>query len=209
MNYPFRTAIINLVNASITTKEFVTNIETVVSAYSEENLMAMFSLLGSHDTERIFTLLKKDVSRLKLAYLLLFTLPGVPSTYYGDEIGLEGGKDPDCRRAFNWNENSWNQDIHRWVKSLIAIRKENPALQKGVITKLVSSEGLFQMVRKNENDQVFICVNPSSEKKKYSPHGEGQTSGLKDLISGKFYSSKEGVYDIEIDPHSGVILVQK
>jgi glycosidase len=56
--------------------------------------------------------------------------------YYGEEIGMEGGADPDCRRPMRWNEAEWNQDQRAWVKALIFIRKDNPALQYGDIVVL-------------------------------------------------------------------------
>ena len=59
-----------------------------------------YNLIGSHDTPRARTVLAGDAAALRLATLLLLTLPGAPSIYYGDELGMEGGPDPDCRRAY-------------------------------------------------------------------------------------------------------------
>ena len=66
----------------------------------QERLAAQLNLLGSHDTPRARTLCGGDMDAVRLAMLLQMTLPGAPCVYYGDEIGMEGLMDPDCRRAF-------------------------------------------------------------------------------------------------------------
>ena len=62
--------------------------------------LSQFNLLGSHDTPRFLTRVKGNRDLMKAAVTLLFTYIGVPCVYYGDEVGLEGGDDPDCRRTF-------------------------------------------------------------------------------------------------------------
>ncbi len=66
---------------------------------------------------------KAEPDKLRLAYQFLLAYPGAPAIYYGDEVGLEGGKDPDCRKAFPWNENEWDRDLRNFIQNLISIRK--------------------------------------------------------------------------------------
>ena len=82
----------------------------------------MLNLLDCHDTHRFLTLLRGSVPRLKLALCLLFFFVGMPCVYYGDEIGMQGGYDPDCRRAFPWDEASWNRDLLAHVRWLAQLR---------------------------------------------------------------------------------------
>lgn len=87
----------------------------------------MLNLLDSHDTERFLTLAKKsgkDERSLLCALAILFFSPGMPCIYYGTEIGMEGGYDPDCRRTFDWNRQNWNLRIYDTVKKLIRLRKD-------------------------------------------------------------------------------------
>ena len=71
----------------------------------------MINLVGSHDTARVLTLADGDVDRVLCAMAAMFTLPGVPLIYYGDEVGLDGGDDPGCRAAMPWDASRWNTRI--------------------------------------------------------------------------------------------------
>jgi maltooligosyltrehalose synthase len=92
------------------------------------------------------------------------TFPGVPSIFYGDEVGVEGGKDPDCRRAFHWDENLWNHELHEWVRQLIEIRKEEESLRSGTfrIIQTGHPESVFAAVRATRNECIMIAINPVS-----------------------------------------------
>jgi glycosidase len=92
------------------------------------------------------------------------TFPGVPSIYYGDEVGMEGGKDPDCRRAFPWDENLWNSELHEWVQQLIGIRKKEESLHSGtyMIIHTGHPESVFTAVRATRKECIMIAINPVS-----------------------------------------------
>ncbi len=87
-----------------------------------------------------------SAEKARLAMLMQFTMPGVPLVYYGEEIGMEGGADPDCRRPMRWSEADWNHTQRIWVKRLIAMRQANAALQYGDVIvlgdRLVNSNAL-------------------------------------------------------------------
>ena len=80
------------------------------------------NLLGSHDTPRLRSICGGDLDSVRLAILLQMTLPGAPCIYYGDEIGMEGGMDPDCRGAFPTDASNWEQPPHDWLVDAIALR---------------------------------------------------------------------------------------
>jgi neopullulanase len=101
-------------------QQFAQRLEDVLTWYPSEIAYAQMNLLDSHDTARFLTLAKGDISAVKLAYLTMMTYPGAPMIYYGDEIGMMGGHDPDCRRAMHWHPSTWNHELLAAVKKYIA-----------------------------------------------------------------------------------------
>lgn len=84
-----------------------------------------FNLLDSHDTKRVMNMADNDKIKVKNAFLMLFLLPGSPCLYYGTEIGLCGGDDPDNRRPMIWDEARWDMELFTFFRKLIRLRKEN------------------------------------------------------------------------------------
>ncbi len=121
--------------------------------------LSQFNLLGSHDVARLLTLLDGDTARLKLAVTLLLTYIGVPCVYYGDEVGLLGGDDPDCRRTFPWDAARWNQDMLAHYRALIAFRKKRRVLQEGLFIPLYAEGDVVAFARVLESEMVFVIVN--------------------------------------------------
>jgi glycosidase len=135
MNYWYRTATLAWLAGDIDAVQMNHAVRDARAGYGLQGLLCSWNMLSSHDTPRLITSVG-DAERARLALLMQFTLPGVPLVYYGEEIGMEGGADPDCRRTMRWNEAEWNHEQRAWVKRLIAIRQTNPALQYGDITVL-------------------------------------------------------------------------
>lgn len=88
----------------------------------------MFNLLDSHDTERILWTANEDVQLVKSALAFLFLQKGTPCIYYGTELALTGGPDPDCRRCMPWERVSSTNDMLNFMKKLIKIRKHASAI---------------------------------------------------------------------------------
>lgn len=168
MNYPLRDAILRFLYAgTYTATEFADRLNGLLHIYPRENTYAMYLPLGSHDTERILTKLENDLRKVRLAYLIQFAYPGAPAIYYGDEIGMTGGKDPDCRRAFPWEEAQWNTELRSWVKSLISLRKRLPALRRGDYRRILVDDrrGCFAFARSLGDEQVLVVVNASASQR--------------------------------------------
>ena len=123
------------------------------------NQLAQLSLLDSHDTSRFLTAAGGDLAAMKLAVTLLFTYAGVPSVYYGDEIGLEGGGDPDCRRCFDWDRARWRTDLHEHYRRLIAWRRERPEWRRGAYQTLAVGEDALLFARYVEGSVTVVGVN--------------------------------------------------
>ena len=129
------------------TGELVAWLDATRGRIPYDNQLAQLNLLDSHDTSRFLTLVGGSVARLKLGATLLFAYPGAPCVYYGDEIGLEGGKDPDCRRCFDWDRGRWNSALFEHYRALIALRKARAELRHGATQLLVADGDVFAFGR--------------------------------------------------------------
>jgi glycosidase len=99
-----------------------------------------------------------DVDSVKLSTLLLLTFPGAPSIYYGDEVGLAGGIDPDSRRSFP-QEANWNLDLLKCHQELVTLRHRYPALRTGSYQVLLTEGMVYAFVRSLPNESVMVAVN--------------------------------------------------
>ncbi|MHB8628697.1 MAG: alpha-amylase family glycosyl hydrolase [Aggregatilineales bacterium] len=115
-----------------------------------------FNLVDSHDTPRILDKVGGDKALVRLAAALLLTYPGVPCVYYGDEIGLPGGRDPDNRRPMPWNEREWDIDLRMYYQKLIGLRRVAPALQHGGYQELFASDGLLAFQRQSAEQRLIV-----------------------------------------------------
>ncbi len=120
--------------------------------------ISAFNLLGSHDVARVMTQVEGRSGDALLAHALLFAYPGVPCVYYGDEIGLEGGKDPDCRRTFPWDERRWNRQLRDGIRTLARLRRECPALRTGGIRRVLAEGDLLAFARVLGEECVVVVA---------------------------------------------------
>lgn len=139
--------------------EFADTIDTLLRLYEPEVSQVLLNLLDSHDTARFLTIARGDESAFRLATLFQMTYPGAPCIYYGDEIGLQGRKDPDCRRAFPWDESRWNSDLRDFVRRCIALRHAHPALRRGDYTRLHAQEQVYAFGRRLDGETLVIALN--------------------------------------------------
>jgi glycosidase len=139
--------------------EFSGEIDHLLSLYDKEVILAQYNLLSSHDEPRFLTMVNGDVRRLRLATLFQMTFPGPPSVYYGDEIGMEGGHDPDSRRAFRWDERCWHQSLRADVKAFIALRNAHSALRRGDYRTLAVAEESYAFARIDDHEVVVVALN--------------------------------------------------
>ena len=126
MNYPLMSGIHDFfLDRSMDKDSFEYMVNRCYTMYMQQNNDVMFNLLDSHDTERLMNRFH-DLDLFYQQLAVLFTLPGSPCIYYGTEIALEGGPDPDCRRCMPWNrlEEPENQERIASMKALIRMRKE-------------------------------------------------------------------------------------
>lgn len=186
MNYPFRTGIINFLRNPNTAQEFSETVESICENYPLPALTAITNHLGTHDTARIITSLvgedpqgrgrewqsgrilsdenyAKGIRLLKQAFVLQFTLPGVPCIYYGDEIAMQGYADPFNRAYFNWN--SPESHLIPLIKDLSNLRHTNPAFSDGYLHfTQIQEDGVvvFERTSKDKNNTVAVAINASN-----------------------------------------------
>jgi len=177
MNYPFTRPTIGYFGASslqpgtfletgykrippLSSLEFGQRITEISKLHPRAISEAQLNLLGSHDTPRFRTVTGEDESAYRLATLFQMTYVGAPCIYYGDEIGLSGGPDPDCRRAFPWDQpETWNLETLEYTRRLAHARKASVALRRGDF-KVLGAEGdtlIFE--RTFENSRAYVLFN--------------------------------------------------
>lgn len=213
MNYPLRDALIKILTVGKAgLPDFINTLEDLIKVYPPANIYTMYNLLGSHDTERLFTKLKCNTQRAKLAYFFLFSFPGAPDIYYGDEVGLEGEKDPDCRRAFIWERSSWNLELFFWIQNLITLRKKYSPLCRGELVSIQfdADKGSYVFFRKLKGEVIITVLNFSDQISRinFLVHETGWQAGhiAKDLLTNKEHLIVENALSIDLQPWSGTWL---
>jgi neopullulanase len=144
---------------------FANDVERVLNLYPQEITFAQLNLLDSHDMPRFLSCANGDKDSLKLAWLFLFTMPGAPCIYYGDEIGVDGGHDPECRKSFPWDEATWDQDLLAFAKACIHLRKEHPSLRRGSYKRIHAEDHVMVYAREHEGESLIVAFNASASEK--------------------------------------------
>lgn len=171
--------------------------------------LRMFNLLNSHDTPRFLSILQGDRDRYRIALTLLFTYPGIPCIFYGDEIGMEGAGDPDCRRPMIWDRSQWDMNLLETYRRLIGLRRENKALCLGGILELVTSATVFAYARIYGEKTVVVAVRQGDEQETVSlPLCRlGLQSGtMRDFYSGQEYSFQRGCLKLDMAACDSAVL---
>ena len=183
MNYPLRSLLLDYINYTISSGQAADKFMSLAENYPKENLYGALNLIGSHDRERIITMMAADkdlgaaVSKVKLLSVLEYTLPGVPCVYYGDEAGLQGNADPENRSGFPWGRENNELSVH--YRMLGLLYNEHPVLKDGDITMLSCgsastkkdtgiSDDVFAFIRseaksnrEHKGERILVLVNRS------------------------------------------------
>lgn len=255
MNYRFTRAVKDFVLADkikISAGAFVDTMKTMMTNY-KENFSVMMNLLGSHDTERLASLavnpdgrydhqgnardnknfdVRKpnaaEYNRIKLAYGIQFTMPGTPQVYNGDEAGMWGGDDPDCRKPNVWpnieyepesthpfnkprpvDEVKFDQSMFDWIKKLASIRAANKALSLGDIKfEIVDNDNnILAFKRQRQSEELIILINRNASAYKLDLKKVNLISDkkeMKDLVSGTVINQVNS--ELELLPYQIMIL---
>ncbi|MCE7858478.1 MAG: glycoside hydrolase family 13 protein [Chloroflexi bacterium CFX2] len=148
-------------------KAFADEVDRILHLYREDITFAQLNLLDSHDMPRFLTCASGDKASLKLAWLFLFTMPGAPCIYYGDEVGVDGGHDPDCRKSFPWDQAKWDRELLNYTKACIALRKEQDALRHGDYQRIHAEDDIMVFCRTLGHETITIAFNASNTTKSF------------------------------------------
>jgi cyclomaltodextrinase / maltogenic alpha-amylase / neopullulanase len=193
----------------INAEAFADRIDYLLNLYHPEINYAQLNLLDSHDTPRFITTASNDFSALKLAWLFIFTYIGAPCIYYGDEIGLSGGPDPECRASFEWNKEKWNKELYDYAHALILLRKTHPALRRGSYTRLLSTDNVFAFTRSVPEETAIIIFNSGNTSTLVNI--PTPSLGVQSLYIPIFGDNKNNTYlgnnlELHLSPRSGIVL---
>lgn len=210
MNYPFTTNILNLfAKETITPKEFVENMNTVLHMYPKNVNDVAFNLVGSHDTPRILTECKDDLRKLKLIYSIMLTFIGTPCIYYGDEIGLTGEQDPGCRKCMEWDITKQNRDLFSHVQKLIKLRKENPLLaNEGELTFIPSDyhDKCIAYTKSNGANNFIVVVNSTDQVTEYVLPFNLKGKKIRNVWTNEEYAAEANDLTVTLDGFGFTIL---
>jgi len=185
MNYRLRDAILSFVSEwRGGGQTFAADLAAIDAEIPAAAKGLMMNLLGSHDTERVLTHCGGDVQATKLAFTLMFTAEGAPMVYYGDEVGMTGFNDPDCRACMNWDQTTWNTDLMDWITTLAKLRKDNVALRRGAEATIQASEDTIVRSRTHPDQQILVLANRGSSPATISVEGFTSRTGT-ELITGR------------------------
>jgi len=214
MNYLFKDAVTNwIAKERIDTETFDWRINFMLSRYSAPTIRIMYNLLDSHDTSRFLFDCKGNIEKLKLAVAFMMTFPGCPAIYYGDEIGMSGDNDPECRGAMEWDIEKQNLPLKNWYKRFIRIRKSSPIFSKGSFaTNFCDNKlGVYGYIRSYESQNAYIVLNRSSDIQKVSVPVWEENTRFMEVITEEMVCSEEKAnpaicYNGDIMESKGVIL---
>ncbi len=188
-------------------RDFAYEIDRLFHLYQPEFTYAQLNLLDSHDMPRFLSCAGEDKTALQLAWSFIFTFPGAPCIYYGDEIGLNGKADPDCRKSFPWDDARWDNTLLGYVKSCIKLRKDHPALRRGSFHRLYADSNVYAFGRKLDNEQMIAAFNIHNEAVKVEIPLEDFGAGSYSALFGKAkVKTSAGKLQLDLPPRGNVVL---
>jgi len=162
LGFTLRQIILRTVNGQIDAATGARMVGRMVSETGIEPMLKSWIYLGNHDTARLATTLPDERQR-RLAQVLQFTLPGSPNVYYGDELGMLGGEDPEMRAPMRWDLVTPDNAALAWTRQLVKLHRSERALKVGNF-RLLESQKLFAFERYTDRarDAVLVLANPGA-----------------------------------------------
>jgi cyclomaltodextrinase len=150
-------------------RTYAAKIDHLLRLYPWPIQLTQLNLLDSHDTSRFLTITGNDRASVRLGTLLLFTFPGAPSIYYGDEIGLTGALPEHwVRKTFPWGHpERWDLEMLAFHKALIALRRSHPALQTGDYALLYADPDVYAFARTLQSSIMITVVNIAEDTRRF------------------------------------------
>ncbi|EOT45513.1 MULTISPECIES: glycoside hydrolase family 13 protein [Enterococcus] len=202
MNYAYTDSIKDyMIEHTIDSTKLVSELTDQLMLYRSQINQMQFNVLDSHDTPRILTETRGDKDLMRQVMAFTYLQPGVPCIYYGDEIGMTGEMDPDCRKCMVWDEQEQDLALKEFVKQLIALRKTHiPTLSEGSLVWQIDEacEDHLCLIRRNQGTIIKSYFNCGTTAKTIS-----QT----EILMQNLAYEKEGT--IMIEPKGFVVTVEE
>jgi glycosidase len=213
MNYSLSRAVWGLLSdkQTLSLREFDARVNRAMAMYPHANQEVMWNFLGSHDTERILTRTGNSYAKARAAAFFQMTCLGAPVIYYGDELAMEGGDDPECRRSMPWDCVEGNE-MFAYYRRLIALRHEIAALRHGTLRTWHVDEamGLYAYLREAEG-QTALCVlctgEASGEAMLPMPEAFASAEHVFDYLSKTPLEITAGCVQLTLSPGKGWVLI--
>ena len=226
MNYPFRTALMAYLLGG-GAEYFRDSMEELRENYPAPAFYGAMNFLSTHDTPRLLTILgltspapqtrderavyqlsdsdlARGMSLLKLAALILYTFPGSPMLYYGDEAGMQGFEDPFNRGTYPWGRE--NAELVQYFQQLGALRKSHEALQSGTIVYHAAQGRALAFSRRTEHDHCLTAVNAGDEPVTLTLPWDGTLA--EDALSHQEFFCGNGLLRLTLEPYGTMLLTQ-
>ncbi|HLV10499.1 MAG TPA: glycoside hydrolase family 13 protein [Halanaerobiales bacterium] len=206
-NYVFRELVIDFfARDKISLEEFLNKLNGMRVSYPEAVEYKLLNIIDSHDTERFLTTCNNNPDRMRLAAGFQFTFTGIPLLFYGDETGLTGENDPDCRQAMVWDEKKVNFELLDWYRKLIKIRKDCLEFQKGDFELIYShsQENCFVFKREYPGQLSYVFINKDSSPRNINVSVKGER--FIELFSGNKYKASNGKVSVDLEGFDFIIL---
>ena len=224
MNYPFRNSLLAYLQGA-DADYFRETMETLRENYPPDAFYSLMNFLGTHDTPRVLTVLgagqapasreeraafrlsppqlERGLALVRLAALVLFTFPGSPTVYYGDEAGMEGWEDPLNRGAYPWERE--NLPLREHFQLLGRLRRQYDALRQGTLIWEYTAGPLLVYTREWTGQRLTVLVNRDTEA--CSLVLAWPASEARDLLGGGTFSPRDGGLSLTVPPRSGMLLL--
>ena len=202
MNYPFCFAMENLVaKEEITVSQFLGQMGYLEGNIHSKIYPLLWNLIDSHDFSRFMYRCEESVEKFKFGTGLQMLWPGMPFIYYGDEYGMTGGNDPDCRRGMVWDEAYQNKDVYAWYQKLIQIRKQYPVLTEGRIKDVFcdDAQGVFAITRELDGEEIVLLAHAKAgEVDLKEEKSLTNCLGMRNLLTNQTFFGKLSTFELAV-----------
>lgn len=209
MNYPFADKVLEFFNGGMDGCAFSDEMGALIMRYPQQTNEVVFNMLCSHDTPRLLTRVGGDKRKLKLCVVFLFTYIGTPCVFYGDEIGLTGEGDPDCRKCMEWDRSKQDRELYDFYKLMIALRKKHIALRQGRFRFLHAEHGDPCIIYERMDELMHFTVWMNNTPEPRTLTHPMQTSDWRDGLTEEPVAPAGGVMNVSLDPYGFRILYRR